>query len=48
MVNGNLLGMPEKKKTVIYLIFNSNRGFSTVFLTRDRTARQNFNKEMKS
>ena len=48
MVNGKLLGMPEKKNTVIYLIFNNNRGLSTAFLTMDRTARQNFNKEMKS
>ena len=39
MVNGKLLGMPEKKNTVIYLIFNNNRGFSTAFLTMDRTAR---------
>ena len=46
MVNGKLLGMWEKK-TVIYLIFNNNRGFSTAFLTMDRTARQNFKKEMK-
>ena len=37
----------QKKKTVIYLIFNNNRGFSTAFLTMDRRARQNFKKEMK-
>ena len=39
MVNGKLLGMPEKKNTVTYLIFNNNRGFSTAFSTMDKTAR---------